>query len=108
MIWERDHEILRSFLDRESRMYRWIPDEGAETRRKAFVDKCFDRILNFWDGKLPLEKFNYIHVQSLTNMGCLDSELVLTAKDWDTKQSLYLFPPPSPLGGIGFQIKEGK
>ena len=109
LIHETDYEILKAFLDRESRMFNWA--KSGEVGRLAFAAGLFDKIVHFSDSReeLPLiEKFNYIHIQSLTNMGLIDSELVLTAKHWDSKDSLYLFLPPSPRGGIGFSIKRGR
>ena len=86
-------------------MFRWHPD-GGEQRRQAYVRKLF-KMITEW--KLyDYKKFDYIHIQSLTNLGLLGSELVLTCRAWDAGRSLYLFMPPTPRGGIGFSIKEGK
>lgn len=100
MISERDYNILRAFLEREALMYHW----KDETGREEFVDRMFKTILEYRDDKLPIhgQGYNYIRIQSITNMGLLDSELMLTADPWNSERSLVCLLPPSPRGGIGF------
>lgn len=100
MIKERDCPILRAFLDRESQMYNWA--RTGEEGRKAFVNRMFEKLTQPTAAKL-----DYIHIQSISNVGLLESELVLTALNWGHGRSLYALLPPSPKGGIGHCIKDG-
>lgn len=82
-------------------MYNW--DLTGEKGRKAFVRKVFRSITSAFPG----EGFNYIHVQSITNMGLLDSELVLTASPFNgSKKPIKYLLPPSPRG-VGCWSLEG-
>ena len=97
MIAPADYEILKAFLERESRMYRW--DKTGEEGRKAFVERMFKSIVE----ARPSEGFNYVHIQSITNIGALDSELVLSANHLDIlNRRIKCTLPPSPTGRVGF------
>lgn len=102
-----DHSILRAFLRRESYMFWYQGKDEQDVERKAFCRKLF-KMINEWSPENGHDKFDYVHIQSLTNMGLLGSELVLTCNRWKTGQSLYLFLPPVKRGGIGFSIREGR
>ena len=103
MIHELDHSILRAFLEREANMYLWKQDGGQDTRRQEFIDRMFGIITNDIDGE-----FDYVHIQSISNMGLMTSELVLTCKNWAHGKSAYFSLPPSPRGGTTPHIKEGR
>jgi hypothetical protein len=78
-------------------MYRWHP-EGAEKRRQAFVRKMFKQITSAY----PNEGFDYVHIQSLSGMGILESELVLSANHLDVRNGrVKCLLPPSPTGNVG-------
>ena len=99
---EADYPIIRSFLEREAMMYRW---KNLDNRRK-FIDRMFSELTDCdW---LPDEHFDYVHIQSLSNMGLVTSELVLTCARWKSGQSLYLCLPPNPRGSLGETIRKGK
>ena len=102
MIRPTDHVILRAFLRREADMYWWKKDGGEKRRRQSFIDRMFKTIVS----KYPEEAFDYIHIQSISNMGFVTSELVLSAQRYKTGRDVYLSLPPSPKGGISFTIKE--
>lgn len=102
MINDRDHAILRAFLERESDCYRWLPETEKE-HRKEFIDKLFKTITEA-GGYGPI---NYVHIRSITNMGWMDSELVLTGKPWGWGKSAYINLPASPRGNASISIQEG-
>lgn len=104
MIREVDHDILRAFIERESHMYKWKPDGDEETRRQAFIDRMFYEITSF-----KSEGCNYVHIQSLTNMGCLDSALMLTGNPWVwERDDIFCTLPASPTGKVGFLVVGGR
>ena len=100
MIRKSDWSILRAFLEREAFMYRWKP-ETAHEHRTEFIEAMFSKLVNNVSSG-----YNYIHIQSITNMGLVDSELVLSGDPWDHKTDLYCLLPPSPRGGIGMSERE--
>lgn len=98
MIRKTDTVILLAFLARESFMYNWA--RTGEEGREKFVKKMYDAITS----TRPGQAFNYVHIQSITNMGLLDSELVLSGEPFDSENDIFLTLPPSPRGGIGVLI----
>lgn len=98
MIRKSDDKILRAFLNRESRMYDW--GKTGEKGRRAFVKRMFDGIV-----KKEAEPCNYVHIKSITNMGLVDSQLVLSGHPWDTEIDAHINLPPSPNGGLSFSFK---
>lgn len=96
-----DHDIIRAFLDRKIRMYSWKDGIGPKNRQD-FIDSMFTKILKH-EEENPC--FNRIHIQSITNMGLVDSTLVLSSQYLDVRRDLWINLPPSPKGGINFSVK---
>lgn len=104
MIHEHDYPILRAFLEREASMYQWKPNTN---NRQEFIDRMFDTLVNKKSDNLFSQNgYNYIHIVSLSNMGLVTSELVLSGHPWDSGTDLQCLLPPSPRGGIGFQEED--
>lgn len=95
-----DRAIITAFIDRESRSYRW----QAEDRREIWRDKIVQELMDHNEGK---PAFNYARIQSMTNMGLVDAELVLSTQQFDFKRGdIKFLLPPSPRGGIGISTGE--
>lgn len=98
MIRKSDYTILRAFLRRESLMYNWA--RTGEVGRKAFVKRMFDGIV-----KHEAKPCNYVRIKSITNVGLVDSELVLSGFPWHWHIDAHINLPPSPNGGLSFSFK---
>lgn len=98
-----DHDLIRAFLVRESKMYNWVNGlDGPEC--KKFIERMMSQILEAGNPENPA--FNYVHVQSITNLGLLDSKLVLSSSHLDPSRDLYMALPPSPKGSLSVKIVE--
>lgn len=95
---QNDLPIITAFCDRESHQYRWGEPDG-EKRRKEFVDRSVQTLMSHTEER---PGFNFARIQSLTNMGQLQDELVLSTQHLDVARGdIKFFFPPSPRGGIG-------
>jgi hypothetical protein len=80
-------------------MFNW--SLTGEKGRRKFVNRMFKLIVS----KTLDKGFDYVQIQSITNMGLIDSQLILTAAPWDWKNgNVIICLPPSPNGGVSFSI----
>ena len=98
-LFKKDVPIVVAFLNREADEFRW----------KCWFNKYIyiGRMLRLINGHLAkIEKANYIHIESLTNLGLIQRVLTLTPKQWDEKGAVRLMLPPNPHGRIGVSVTE--
>jgi hypothetical protein len=87
-----DVPVVNAFLLREAREF--TRDEGKVTE---YIHSMTEKLDAFGD-----EGYDFVHIQSLTNMGQVNAELVLSPVNWDWKNGrLHLLLPPSLTGFIG-------
>ena len=100
---DADLGVLLAFLDREAHQYNWA-HPGGEQRRLAFVEKMLKMIEKRYS-EIPAA--NYVHIESITNMGLVGSELILSGTPWCYEIDVFLSLPPNPRnGGISMRTEE--
>lgn len=98
-----DHDVLKSFIYRESREFCWI-DGIKGQNAKIFRAYLFDMINDY----SPAEGVEYICIESLSNMGFTVASLMLTVASEAfalNKKVLSVYLPPTPKGKPSFHIK---
>lgn len=96
-----DHDIIKAFLDRESQMYSW-KDGITSKNRQDFIDSMFNKLVGH---KEENPCFNRVYIQSITDMGLVESTLVLSSIHLNVSRDLWINLPPSPKGGINFSVE---
>lgn len=95
-----DIGVIRAFCTRESHQYRFVNDYRRQAFAKRLVKKLMDHV-----EENP--EFNFARIQSLTNMGTLQDELVLSTQHLGHDQGDICFVfPPSPNGSISVQKRK--
>jgi hypothetical protein len=94
LIKEEDVDILKAFLVREARMFPF----STCAKEQQHVDKMLNDILS---RSLP-QGADHVIIRSITNMGMVESALVLTCGLWSSERNILINLPPSPNGGISF------
>jgi hypothetical protein len=86
-----EEKLLRAFFACESADYHWRDGiDGAAA--EAFRNRLWEEIAEF----KTEEKYDYIVVQSHSNMGNVVKQIVLTAKNWSHKKSLVFLLGTTP------------
>lgn len=102
---EKDFELLIAFLIREAYEFTSITTkDSAADYCTAIVDQMEAELSNY-DGA------DYVHIESLSNMGLMYRRLTLTPQEWKTGIELTFFLPPAPppRGRVSVSVKrEGK
>jgi hypothetical protein len=79
--------------------------EQARGGRRKWVDKVCKNILE----ANPHDRgANYVRIHSITNMGCLDSELALTAKEFEPMKGDYIYNLPASPTSIGSYYRKAR
>jgi hypothetical protein len=102
---ERDKILLRAFLRRESEDFKF----SLESSREEYLVRM-ESLIDAGLSNLPA-KGNYIHIESLTNMGLMVRCLTLSASEYDytldARCLLRLLPnSPAPVNGVGVYSEE--
>jgi hypothetical protein len=101
---ERDGQIIRAFVEREANQFLWDP--ATPLAKAMFISRMRDLIYSYEESVRPMGGVNFVRIQSLTNMGLVEAELVLTPALWkSTGGVLELYLPNSPRGGVGHSFK---
>jgi hypothetical protein len=91
--------MLVSFLAREAADFKWKSlDSKVEYLRR--MDEEIEEKLS------EIDAGNFVHVVSLTNLGLVTRELVLTPTPWCPDRVVKLLLPSTPRGGIGVSVEE--
>lgn len=104
MILDSDSILLKAYLRREAEDYQWrdgIDGPGS----LDFQQRMFDAITHYESD----QKVDFVVICSITNIGLVQRELRLTAKEWDFGRNLIVNLPPNPRNGTcNFSIQERK
>jgi hypothetical protein len=96
---EADLPLIDAFLLRESNQF-----PGSEVARRMYRLRMKDTLFAY-DGEGD-PAFDHIHIQSLTNLGLVDSELVLSSVQYQSYRDVEFYLPPSLNGSMAIHIKE--
>lgn len=95
-----DDDLVLAFLEREANYYRF----SDIAKRHEFICRM-RRLIDDGLAKLP-EKGNYIHIESITSLGQLQAELVISAADYAFSPDAKCLLPPGPSGGVNVYEEE--
>lgn len=93
---ERDEDLLKAFIEREAKDFKFRNFGREEVYRNRMYSLCKTEMAK-------IREADYIEIESLTNLGLLDRKLVLSCQPWVRGVRYCLMLPVSPGGGMHIQ-----
>lgn len=91
-----DVPTVLEFLKRELNEFRYKNEDSKSRYLEEYCDKIDSALAS-------VESGDFIHIDSITNLGLVQRTLTLTPVPWKYGNSYSLSLPPSPRGGISIQ-----